>query len=86
MKEIFEDFLTFIIASIIFGIMIMIGLFSLSEHKVNGYYIGSIANGANIVKIGVDINWQIDKEIPLDRSITIQEAIELVAKLNESLK
>jgi len=70
--------------TIFVGIWIaVILLFCLGNHEVKGYY---ISGSAGKLKIYTDIDWACDKDMTLDRNITYAEAIELVDKLNKTLK
>lgn len=71
----------FILFTLVFFIISVIAI--LSDHSVKNYYLSNINNELTISK---DINWQPDETIELDRSITYDQAIELINKLNESLK
>lgn len=54
-----------------------------SNHSLNGYY---FEVNEEIPTIYLDVEWGIDGMIKLDRDISYDEAIELVNKLNKSLK
>lgn len=71
----------FILFCFVFSVIFIIA--SVSDHSVKSYYLSNINNELGISK---EINWQFDETIELDRSITYDQAIELMNKLNESLK
>jgi len=55
-----------------------------TDHLVRYYYIaGYQSNGS--VQIKADIDWDEDKTLTLDRSVTYEEAIEIVTKMNKAL-
>lgn len=56
---------------------------STAKHNIRSYYLDS-SNGQ--LKIRIDIDWQEDKSIELDRSITYDEAISMVERLNKTIK
>jgi len=58
-----------------------------ADHKVRGYYLNSTCNnnGAS-PKIVVDIDWQADESIVLDRYTTYPQAIQMLDSLNATLK
>lgn len=64
-----------------FSVFFFIAIFS--DKPIRGYHLRG--NDGNL-KIIIDINWIPDEEIHLDRSITYDEAIEMVQKLNNTLK
>ena len=61
----------------------LIAFTSFSDKKVRGYYL-DVRNG--ILSIMSDIDWMEDKSIELDRNITYNEAIEMVERLNKTVK
>lgn len=90
MKRFFESWkwedtwmsLCFIVVGEI-GVLILMALFS--DHNVRYYYLsGNTAN--SIPAIRGDINWGDDITLQLDRDISYTEAIEMVEKLNKTLK
>jgi len=64
-------------------ILTMIVLSSTANHYVRGYYLDDF-NGK--LSIRLDIEWQEDGSILLDRSITYDEAISMVERLNKTIK
>ena len=64
-----------------FSVFFFIAIFSTKEIK--GYYLDDTDGSLNI---SIDINWMPDKSISLDRAITYDEAIEMVERLNNTLK
>lgn len=61
----------------------LIAFSSFSDKKVRGYYLHAY-NGQ--LSIMVDIDWVSDSSIELDRNITYNEAIEMVERLNKTIK
>jgi len=61
----------------------MIVLSTTAKHDVRGYYLDEY-NGKLSVRL--DIDWQEDECILLDRSITYDEAISMVERLNKTIK
>ena len=58
-----------------------------ADHKVRYYYLTTyVTTGASTPRIIADIDWQADESIYLDRSITYQQAIQMVDSLNATLK
>ena len=67
---------TFFIGLLLFAIT--------QDHKVRYYYLDG-AEGSNEVQIKGDINWAQDVNIKIDRTITYEQAINLVDSLNHTL-
>ncbi len=88
MKNI-EEILTGIMLSSLLatGIALVIVTFMAitADHAVSKYYLRSY-DGSNQLVINGYIDWGEDEKIVLDRDVTIEEAIEMVNRLNESLK
>ena len=69
---------------IIFTTLVSIGIYSLTQdHSVGCYYLDQ---GEHQLFIKGDIDWGIDSNIPLDRSITYDEAINIVSRMNSELE
>jgi len=87
MKNI-EEILTGVMLSSLLaaGITLVIIIFMAitADHAVSKYYLRSYT-GSNQLVINGYIDWGEDEKIILDRSVTLEEAIELVDKLNKSL-
>lgn len=60
---------------------VFLGMFN--DHNLGKYYLGS-TNGIPLICLEVD--WNPDKTMKIDRSISYDEAIELVNRLNRTLK
>jgi len=90
MRKLFEDWnwndtITFL--AILLGVVVItLSLTALcSDHSIKRYYLSGGDNGR--LAICKDIDWYPDGgSIALDRSVTYDQAIELVKKLNETIK
>ena len=69
------------LAATTFLVFIFMSFFS--DHKINRYYYESDSNQLSLY---LDTDWQIDGVIYLQRDVTNDQAIELVNKLNKTLK
>jgi hypothetical protein len=84
MKNInFENLWNWLLFTIVAGFCAIIAISMVSSHKVNNYY---VAMNENLITICIDVNWCEDEKIKLDKSITLEEAIELCNELNKTLK
>lgn len=84
MKEIFEDAITFWATALGLTIVSVFIVVIFADRPIRGYYLGE-SGGKSSPKIMIDINWSPDKAIHLDRNITLNEAADLINKLNEGL-
>lgn len=77
-----DSFGALVFVCLIFGAGLLVKQVTF-DHVVRYYYLkGDMENG---LVIAADINWNEDKEIQLDRSITYPEAIQMVKELNSTL-
>lgn len=91
LKNFFENFFENIWVEMFYAISVIsigtllvfffIAIFSTKEIK--GYYLSDFEGGLQIM---CDIEWIPDNSIRIDRSITYDEAINMVEKLNNTLK
>jgi hypothetical protein len=87
MKNLFDEMdnlfyaLLFVVCLILSGITIKT---IIATHDVTYYFVSTDDNGDNIF-IKANIDWCLDEKIPLDRNITLDQAIELVNKMNKTL-
>lgn len=87
-----ETFWGHVLYGIIFGTIVAIILIILiaftADHKVRGYYLITTTSttNANVPGIIIDIDWQLDEYIVLDRYTTYPEAIQMVDSLNATLR
>jgi len=70
------------IAGVVLIVLVFISL--TADHKVRSYYLhqGTASN----ITIYKDIDWQMDESIVLDRTITYDEALAILERLNKTLK
>ena len=85
MRIIEEYFKEIIGMMICIPLIVLIFIASFSKHEINGYYLSGKPD-ANELNIRVDVNWSPDNKIILDRSVTYDEAVDLVKKMNDNLK
>ena len=85
--DFWSAFINFVIAlSIITFTVITVKAFT-ADHKIRGYYLNSTSNTSGpSPRIIVDIDWQGDESIYLDKDVTFQQAIQMVDSLNATLK
>lgn len=57
----------------------------ISDKKVKGYYLSASTDDKTVV-ITRMVDWAVDDNIPLDRSVSYMDAIVLVDSLNKTLK
>jgi hypothetical protein len=69
------------ISGIVLIILIFISLSS--DHKVRSYYLHQGSTGIMIYK---DQDWQIDESINLDRTVSYDEALNILERLNKTIK
>lgn len=87
-----ETFWGHVLYGIIFGTIVAIILIILiaftADHKVRGYYLSTEASISytSVPRIIIDIDWQADEYIVLDRYTTYPEAIQMVDSLNATLR
>lgn len=63
-------------------ILSLIAISLTQDHSIKNYYLNE---NENKLQIGMDINWSPDSHIDLDRTVTYDEAVLLVEKLNNNL-
>ena len=71
-----------ILAGVIVGFGILLGVIISSKEKILEY---SLSESGNTWRIEKHIDWRVNDYIPLDRSITLNEAIEAINNLNKTL-
>lgn len=64
-------------------LLTLLGFVLASNHKTLGYSLGSQNNNLVIIK---EIDWRMDEDIPLDRTINYSQAVHLLDSLNKTLK
>ncbi len=55
-----------------------------SKHDVEYYYLSTNIDGKLSIKANID--WSGDKDLKLDRAVSYSEAIDMVERLNKTLK
>lgn len=66
----------------IIGVVCMTAFYLFTDKKTIRYSIGGGANDIHIIR---EIDWYQDETIPIDRSITLSEAVKIVDSLNQTL-
>lgn len=66
------------------GLIVLVLLLCLMPSKVTGYSLDHDGSGAIAIKKHVD--WDEDKTIQLDRSVTLEQAVEIIKELNTTIK
>ena len=69
----------------LFGVSLMTLMITAisSTHNIEYYYLDSYEGG---LRIRVSVDWSEDKKIALDRAVSYEDAIEMVDKLNKTVK
>lgn len=78
-----EDAWLLLLYAIAISIVIVLSSCFLSKKYTKGYSLGGDESSIHIVK---EVEWDEDDKIPLDRSVTYEQAIELVERLNQTIK
>ena len=65
------------------SLLIIFMMFLVSPKTTQKYTLGTINGKISITK---EMNWSIDEEIELDRTITYEHAIKMIDSLNKTLK
>ena len=84
MKNLFNDIWERLLFFFLVTLLTVLVIGMVSDHEVDHYYLASSSHGQ--LKIYLDIDWQSDRAIELDRNVTYSEAIDMVEKLNKTLK
>ena len=84
MKRLFNDFWDVLSFTAIMLLLVVIGIAITANHEVKSYYLKGGSAGS--LQIGINVDWGIDESIYLDRKVTYSEAIEMVEKLNKTIK
>ena len=77
-----ENMFMGLLFSFVLNLLAIITMVTFTDKKVRSYYLVSKIGGLSIM---ADIDYMEDKSLELDRSISYNEAIEMVDKLNKSL-
>jgi hypothetical protein len=79
----FEKIWNIILIVIVLFLVTLFGVAVTADHQVRFYYLSSGSDNNFVIR--GDANWDEDFKVPLDRSVTIDQAIILVNEMNESL-
>lgn len=87
MKKFFENFwdnvFNLIVAGSLITLIVFIFMSWFADHKIRSYY---LSQEGDRIKIYKDIDWQCDEVIILDKTVTYQEALDMMDRLNATLK
>lgn len=75
---------TYSVCILAIGIVLAVYIFMMifSDHRIRSYYLDTYNNK---LVIRADINWQEDQVIELDRTVSYNEAIDMIERLNKTL-
>lgn len=82
-KNFWENSLKLIGVSALITLIVLTFMSLFADHKIRSYYLSQSYDRIIIYK---DIDWQGDESITLDKNVTYQEALDMMDRLNATLK
>lgn len=82
-EKFWDNLLKLVGSGFLVTFIVFISMSMFADHKIRSYYLAQDGDRITIYK---DIDWQGDETIRLDKIVTYQEALDMLDRLNATLK